>query len=196
MFNKRTNSSATRQAPMERHDLARYGTSHGSWGRGVIGTWSTVPRRLQHVSFSRKTAGSQTLEMNFFFRSRPDVSWISVGRVSSFPNLGEDAGNLIQSRPCHDNLMPGCKIFHVPKEQQSSQSSEIHISPESLESPVTGDELKNQVLVFQYRGKFHAVDHVSCIASEYVQCGSHGTDQRGLVALPSPVISSFEWKSV
>lgn len=37
----------------------------------------------------------------------------------------------------------------------------MHVSPESLESPVVGDELKDQVLVFQYRGNFHAVDHVS-----------------------------------
>ncbi|OAQ64561.1 Rieske (2Fe-2S) domain-containing protein [Pochonia chlamydosporia 170] len=96
--------------------------------------------------------------MNFFFRSRPDTSWTPAGPVSSFPNLGEDAGNLIQSRLCDANLQPGCKIFHVPKDQPSD-SSEIHISPESLESPVTGDALKDQVVVFQYRGKFHAVDH-------------------------------------
>lgn len=98
--------------------------------------------------------------MNFFFRSRPDAGWISAGPASSFPNLGEDAGNLIQSRLCDAHLRPGCKIFHAPKEQPS-QATEVFISTESLESPVVGDELTDQVLVFQYRGKFHAVDHVS-----------------------------------
>ncbi|KID72873.1 Rieske domain-containing protein, partial [Metarhizium brunneum ARSEF 3297] len=96
-------------------------------------------------------------EMNWL-RSRPDTSWISAGPASSFPNLGEDAGSLIRSRLCDAQLTPGCKIFHVPKDQPS-QASEMHISPESLESPVVGDELKDQVLVFQYRGNFHAVDH-------------------------------------
>lgn len=95
-----------------------------------------------------------------WLRSRPDTSWISAGPASSFPNLGEDAGSLIRSRLCDAQLTPGCKIFHVPKDQPS-QASEMHVSPESLESPVVGDELKDQVLVFQYRGNFHAVDHVS-----------------------------------
>ncbi|TWU73741.1 hypothetical protein ED733_001367 [Metarhizium rileyi] len=92
-----------------------------------------------------------------FFRSRPDASWVSAGPASSFPNLGEDAGNLVRPRLCDAHLAPGCKVFHVPKEQPS-QASEIHIAPESSQS-VAGDDLKDQVLVFQYRGKFHAVDH-------------------------------------
>ncbi|KHO01512.1 Rieske [2Fe-2S] iron-sulfur domain protein [Metarhizium album ARSEF 1941] len=97
-----------------------------------------------------------------FFRSRPDTGWIPVGAASSFPNLGPDAPSLIQQRPCHDARpapAPGCKVFHVPRDHQPSRASEIHVSREGLPSPATGDELVDQVLVFRYRGKFHAVDH-------------------------------------
>ncbi|KAK2603767.1 hypothetical protein QQS21_004052 [Conoideocrella luteorostrata] len=103
--------------------------------------------------------------MNFFFKSRPDTSWVSVGTASSFPDLGEDIGNLIESRLCDAHFRPGCKIFRVPKDNPS-QTEEVFISPDSLESPITGDDLLNQVLVFQYRGKFHAVDH-RCPHSAY-----------------------------
>lgn len=98
--------------------------------------------------------------MNYFFKSRPDTSWVSAGSASTFPDLGEDVGNLIEARQCNALMRPGCKIFHVPKDDPSL-AKEIVISATDLESPSSGDELLNQVVVFQYRGKFHAVDHVS-----------------------------------
>lgn len=76
---------------------------------------------------------------------RPDTAWISVGLASSFPNLVDD-GNVSQSRRCGAGYRPGCKVFHhgaeVPEESWN------------------GVDLQDQVLVFQYRGKFHAMDHV------------------------------------
>lgn len=98
--------------------------------------------------------------MNYFFGSRADTTWVSAGPASTFPDLGEDIGNLIEPRQCGAQMRPGCKIFHVPK-NDPSLAEEVVISASSLESPSSGDELLNQVLVFQYRGKFHAVDHVS-----------------------------------
>ncbi|KAK8929519.1 hypothetical protein VCV18_002182 [Metarhizium anisopliae] len=127
---------------------------HSADGVGST-TQSTLP--LPTPSQPQGSARPKPSEMNWF-RSRPDTSWISAGPASSFPNLGEDADSLIRPRLCDAQLTPGCKIFHVPKDQPS-QASEMHVSPESLESPVVGDELKDQVLVFQYRGNFHAVDH-------------------------------------
>lgn len=35
------------------------------------------------------------------------------------------------------------------------------IAADALEPSDIGGDLKDQVLVFQYRGKFHAIDHVS-----------------------------------
>lgn len=133
-------------------------------GGSTVPTASGAPpsRRCLPLPTPSQPQGSarpKPSEMNWL-RSRPDTSWISAGPASSFPNLGEDADSLIRPRLCDAQLTPGCKIFHVPKDQPS-QASEMHVSPESLESPVVGDELKDQVLVFQYRGNFHAVDHVS-----------------------------------
>ncbi|KAG6009950.1 hypothetical protein E4U21_000721 [Claviceps maximensis] len=103
--------------------------------------------------------------MNFFLKSRPDTNWVLAGPASTFPDLGEDMGNLIEARQCDAEMRPGCKIFHVPK-NDPSLAEEIAISTTSLESPSSGDELLNQVVVFQYRGKFHAVDH-RCPHSAY-----------------------------
>ncbi|KAK3682788.1 Rieske domain-containing protein [Podospora appendiculata] len=111
--------------------------------------------------------------MNIFnaFRapSRSDADWFSVGLVSSFPDLGSDDDNLLQPRrTCNTddaNLepVPGCKVFQVPP-GNSSQSTEVPLSADGLdlvESPESeiGADLKDQVLVFQHKGKFHAIDH-------------------------------------
>ncbi|KAK3332581.1 Rieske domain-containing protein [Cercophora scortea] len=111
--------------------------------------------------------------MNIFnaFRapSRSGADWFPVGLASSFPDLGSDDDNLLQPRRActgttdDANLepVPGCKVFQVPPEN-SSQSTEVPLSAdgivESAESEI-GADLKDQVLVFQHRGKFHAVDH-------------------------------------
>ncbi|KAG5926647.1 hypothetical protein E4U53_003035 [Claviceps sorghi] len=102
--------------------------------------------------------------MNYFFKSRPDTTWVSAGPASTFPDLGEDADNLIQGRQCgagaQVQMRPGCKIFHVPRNDPAlAEEVVIAATTTGLESPSSGDELLDQVLVFQYRGKFHAVDH-------------------------------------
>lgn len=94
--------------------------------------------------------------------SGAEVEWFSVGLASSFPNLGsdDDDGNLAKPRICKEGAIPGCKVFNVPKEG-SSQRTEVSVAAESFETREGRRGLKNQVLVFQYKGKFHAVDHVS-----------------------------------
>ena len=84
-----------------------------------------------------------------------------MGSVSSFPDIGEeDPRNLIQTRICDAKPRPGCKIFHIPKDAPS-QAAEVEVPLDIIESPSHGEELTDQVLVFQYKGKVHAVDHVS-----------------------------------
>jgi hypothetical protein len=76
---------------------------------------------------------------------RPTSEWFPVGLASSFPDL------VSQPLLCKGDTTPGCKVFHAP--QDSSQRTEIPIAD-------IGFDLKDQVLVFRYRGAFHAIDHV------------------------------------
>ncbi|KAF5002118.1 hypothetical protein FGRMN_601 [Fusarium graminum] len=92
--------------------------------------------------------------------SRKGAQWAFVGLASSFPDVDDDAGNLAKYRLCSTKSIPGCKAFHVPKED-SSLSKEVPIGDDAL-----GQELTDQVLIFKYKGKFHAIDH-SCPHSQF-----------------------------
>ncbi|KAL2135490.1 hypothetical protein VTI74DRAFT_8349 [Chaetomium olivicolor] len=92
--------------------------------------------------------------------SRTGNDWFSVGLASSFPDVGYDEN---EPRLCGNhgiNAQPGCKVFYVPK-TDSSQRVEVEIPADD-----TPRDLTDQVLVFQYRGKFHAIDH-QCPHSSY-----------------------------
>lgn len=98
--------------------------------------------------------------MNYLWPpARPDAQWIAAGPVSQFPDVATDDGNLIQSRSCDAEKQPGCRILHVPK-SDPSLASEIAIPVGAATSPSEGEDLKDQVVVFRYRDKIHAVDHV------------------------------------
>lgn len=96
-----------------------------------------------------------------FSRSRAGDAWFSVGLVASFPDItnadGTQVGDL---RLCTkiDESRPGCKVFHVPKED-SSRATEFMLDG-SGPLPEEGS-LRDQVMIFQYKGKFHAINHVS-----------------------------------
>lgn len=114
--------------------------------------------------------------------SRPGDDWFFVGLASSFPNItnsSEPYFKLVWPQPCKSRgpgdptttKVPGCKIFH-PKATTtttSSQPSETPVSPaaacpvEEIDADAAAGEdawlMKEQVLVFRYKGKFHAVDH-------------------------------------
>ncbi|KAI5460093.1 hypothetical protein BGZ63DRAFT_406039 [Mariannaea sp. PMI_226] len=104
--------------------------------------------------------------MNFFgFKSapRPEALWFPVGLSSSFPDLGgfDDDGlsNLGDARMCNAELKPGCKVFRIPQ-TDPSQGAEVPILEDGGgDFDEDGFDLKDQVMVFQYKGKFHAVDH-------------------------------------
>jgi|SRR5690349_8168713 len=103
--------------------------------------------------------------MNFFsaFKtpSRPEAQWFPVGLASSFPDVGADEESeavttLSHPRPaCNGEAKPGCKAFRIPK-TNPSEGSEVPVTEEDVPADLT-----DQVLVFQRKGKFHAVDHVS-----------------------------------
>ncbi|KAL0939901.1 rieske domain-containing protein [Colletotrichum truncatum] len=100
-------------------------------------------------------------------RSRADAGWFSVGVASSFPDLGSDDGNLSDLRFCSTDLQPGCKVFHAPKTNGSTpQATEVPIGTDDIQSAEMEADLKDQVLVFRFKGKFHAIDH-KCPHSSY-----------------------------
>lgn len=88
------------------------------------------------------------------------AEWFSVGLASSFPEVGSDNDNLAKYRACSADSKPGCKVFQVPRED-SLQSAEVAIREDGTLQRSDMKGLKDQVLVFRYKGKFHAVDHVS-----------------------------------
>ncbi|KAG4218022.1 hypothetical protein PC116_g33498 [Phytophthora cactorum] len=90
--------------------------------------------------------------------SRKGDAWFFVGLTSSFPDI-TDSGSAVlsESRPCAgQNSAPGCKVFHVPA-TDSSQARQIE--GDSIFRPEGG--LRDQVLVFKFKGKVHAINNVS-----------------------------------
>ncbi|OQE13541.1 hypothetical protein PENFLA_c046G06209 [Penicillium flavigenum] len=71
--------------------------------------------------------------------TRPSAAWHLVGLASEFPSIDDSS-----------RIVPRCKAFNIPKTNDT-------IEPvEDIDLP---GELKDQVLVFKYKGKYHAIDH-------------------------------------
>jgi hypothetical protein len=93
----------------------------------------------------------------FNARSRTTNAWFSAGLATSFPNITTSSSTLSDLLPCKDSsFIPGCKVFQVPS-NDSSRAIETNL--EDMDAGSTN--LKEQVVVFQFRGQFHAIDHVS-----------------------------------
>ncbi|OAL06982.1 hypothetical protein IQ06DRAFT_209345 [Phaeosphaeriaceae sp. SRC1lsM3a] len=97
----------------------------------------------------------------FSSNARAGGAWFCAGLVSSFPDV-DDSTRVGERRQCRDQHVPGCRIFHVPLED-SSKATEVAI--DDWRDQELGDS-KNQVMVFQYKGKFAAVNH-ECPHSSY-----------------------------
>ncbi|KAL1851108.1 hypothetical protein Daus18300_012655 [Diaporthe australafricana] len=102
-----------------------------------------------------------TLFFNPFSRSQGGNAWFRAGLASSFPNItGEDDDNIAHIRSCGDgaDTKPGCKVFYVPKED-SSRANEVALDDSG--TPSEAGSLRDQVLVFQYKAKFYAINQAS-----------------------------------
>ncbi|KAL2019737.1 hypothetical protein VTK56DRAFT_9181 [Thermocarpiscus australiensis] len=95
--------------------------------------------------------------------SRSGADWLCVGLASAFPDLSDD-GPLSRPQILGSDVKLGCRVFHVPRED-ASKWTEVPITAGSGEPSEIGD-MTDQVLIFQYRGKFHAIDH-QCPHSSY-----------------------------
>ncbi|EHA46579.1 Rieske domain-containing protein [Pyricularia oryzae 70-15] len=99
---------------------------------------------------------------------RPDSGWFFAGLASSFPNIDNSHDGALAEKdipaPCEAAVgsttasIPACKVFRVPLPEGPRGNAEAEVVP-LTEAAEEGADLRNQVLVFQYRGKFHAVDH-------------------------------------
>ncbi|KAI2607622.1 uncharacterized protein GGS25DRAFT_523145 [Hypoxylon fragiforme] len=99
----------------------------------------------------------------FTASSRRGNAWFCVGLVSSLPDIFDSgSASLSEHRSCAEqNSTPGCKVFYVP----SDDSSQAHqIEGDSISHPEGG--LRDQVLVFRYKGKVHAINN-RCPHSSY-----------------------------
>lgn len=95
-----------------------------------------------------------------FSRSRAGDAWFPVGRASTYPDITSADGTQVRDLrlcPKSEESRSGCKIFHVPKDD-SSKATEVTLD-ESAAPPEAGG-LRDQVMVFRYKGKFHAINHV------------------------------------
>lgn len=96
----------------------------------------------------------------FVRSSRAGAAWVNVGPAASYPDV-DDTATVGQQRPCNGKHVPGCRVFHVPRED-SSKATEIAI--DDWKDSEAGDT-KDQVMVFRYKGKFVAINHVSVSCS-------------------------------
>ncbi len=87
--------------------------------------------------------------------SRTAEKWFNAGLASTYPDI-DDNVRIGELRLCNGKHIPGCRVFYVPRED-GSQATEIKI--DDWKDDEAGDT-RNQVMIFQYRGKFIAVDHV------------------------------------
>lgn len=86
---------------------------------------------------------------------RGGAAWFNAGPVASFPDIEADPGPAGQQRKCNGTFAPGCKVFHVPREDATSAT------PVSIDDWKDGEtDTKDQVMVFRYSGKLVAVNHV------------------------------------
>lgn len=112
-------------------------------------------------------------QANSFASSRvgAGASWTFVGLASSFPNVDSaDVESLAEKRSCADSSSAaGCRVFRIPRPTAGLGGAGLNlneddveeIAPEDAGSAAYVKSMRDQVLVFQYKGKFHAVDNVS-----------------------------------
>ncbi|KAI9172645.1 opt oligopeptide transporter [Paramyrothecium foliicola] len=94
--------------------------------------------------------------------SAADAEWQYVGTTADFPNITSASSGLLKDLvPCGGAEKPGCKAFTVASDDSDSTALEA-----DLKAAIRPSDLRKQVLVFQYNGKFHAIDHM-CPHSSY-----------------------------
>lgn len=112
---------------------------------------------------------STVLDIIFSGPRPPKDTWFYTGLASSYPDITNSDSVALSSRiQCGDAALLGCKVFHVPP-NDSSAAAELDIDE------AVAAKLDNQVLIFQFRNKFYAVDHVRTLRiSQTANCRRPG----------------------
>jgi len=103
--------------------------------------------------------------------AQTSTEWVLAGPASSIPNIDPSTASstrLYDQQPCDAKGLkqsPGCRVLAFA---QSSVNADTHavslMAPADLEMQSLSS--LTEVLIFQYRGKFHAIEH-SCPHSSY-----------------------------
>jgi hypothetical protein len=102
----------------------------------------------------------------FVASSRHGNAWFSVGPASSFPNIAESGTITLSDKLIcsgSDTAKQGCKAFLGP-DPKDGTSQATRLSDDPKEQLNASLRKGDQVLVFQYKGKFHAIDNVRLFA--------------------------------
>ncbi|KFA65137.1 hypothetical protein S40285_06520 [Stachybotrys chlorohalonatus IBT 40285] len=92
-----------------------------------------------------------------FATSRHQNQWHFVGLASSFPNITTaDSEHLSAQYRCGEGFKPGCKVFSVPEKDADGKEG---IHEVDLDDTPDAALLKEQIMIFKYNGKLHALDH-------------------------------------
>jgi len=97
--------------------------------------------------------------------------WILAGPTSGIPNIDPATATstrLYDQQPCDAEGLKktqGCRVLAFPRPKSDSNLPEpLLLTPADLEMHLA--PIVAEVLIFQYRGKFHAIEH-SCPHSSY-----------------------------
>ena len=94
----------------------------------------------------------------FFSReSSSTKGWYRIGLLSDFPD--------VESKDETCRVTPSCKAFTIPNTNNHTTTTSP-LEPIQADIDTPGD-MKDQVLVFKYKGKIHAVDHVCYPPTQY-----------------------------
>lgn len=119
------------------------------------------------------------LSFSFLAPSRPTQGWFKAGASSSYPDIDPEVDSADLSQPrqwsaCPGSQgatttttsVPGCKVFSVSR-QDGTSGKEVAVQSGALEldDEEEVEDLKDQVLIFRYRGKLKALDHVRSFLS-------------------------------
>lgn len=99
---------------------------------------------------------------------RPSNTWFFAGLSSEFSDIQPTETDVVKtiaaSGACAGaESVPGCKVFHVSEDYGPSGPAVVERTAETAIEDIS--TLKGEVLVFRYKGKIHAVDHVRIMLS-------------------------------
>jgi hypothetical protein len=107
------------------------------------------------------------MAMPFVATSRRGQPWFSAGLASSFPDVTNSGTVILSDQLACDAPNPtkhSCKVFLAP-DIQDSKTQAIQLSDDPKDQLDASLRQGDQVLIFQYKGKFHAIDNVRWLRS-------------------------------